>query len=482
MAFEKLMLIEPLLRAIRGKGYAAPTPIQAQALPPILEGHDLLGCAQTGTGKTAAFALPILQRLHHHVGSHAPQEPHAPRGGGKHYHPRARHERGPVRPIRALILSPTRELAAQIGDSFTNYGRHTGLRHTVIFGGVKQGSQVAALRKGVDILVATPGRLLDLINQGFVKLDQIEIFVLDEADRMLDMGFIHDIRKVVAMVPAERQTLLFSATMPREIRSLADSILRKPVTITIAAQSAAADTVHQVVYRVEQPNKPALLEHLLADPAMSRTIIFARTKRGADRIVRRLNYPNFVAEAIHSDKSQAARLKALHNFKKGMTRVLVASDIAARGLDVDQISHVINYDMPNDAETYVHRIGRTGRAGQQGHAISFCSEEERGSLRDVERMLKRPLEVIVHGFNGGGGSPAPVKKERVPHPLHQGQGQGQGQGQNRGHKNKSGRKPRPEGHPDQKKAAFWKGRPKKKGRRPSGGKDRSTGAGRRRGA
>jgi len=384
MPFNKLKLVEPLLRAVQSEGYTIPTAIQTQAIPHVLEGRDLLGCAQTGTGKTAAFALPILQRLHGHrtipkTSGHV--------GGDSH-----------SRPIRALIMTPTRELAAQIGESFRVYGQHTSLRHTVIFGGVKQGPQTKALHRGVDILVATPGRLLDLLNQRVLTLRGVEILVLDEADRMLDMGFIHDIRRVIAQMPARRQTLMFSATMPREIRVLADTILQNPVQVKVAAESPAADTVKQALYFVDTQSKAALLEHLLQDAKITRTLVFTRTKHGADKVVRRLCHAAIAAEAIHSNKSQNARMRALANFKAGKTRVLVASDIAARGLDVDDISHVFNYDLPNVAETYVHRIGRTGRAGASGQAISFCSEEQRDDLREIERLLGKSIPVLHHSI------------------------------------------------------------------------------------
>jgi ATP-dependent RNA helicase RhlE len=384
MPFKTLRLIQPLLSAVQSEGYTIPTAIQQEAIPHVLEGRDLMGCAQTGTGKTAAFALPILQRLHEH-GTIPKPSGHA--GAASH-----------SRPIRALILTPTRELAAQIGESFRVYGQHLGLRHTVVFGGVKQGPQTLALHRGVDILVATPGRLLDLLNQRLLSLHDVEIFVLDEADRMLDMGFIHDIRRVIAQLPARRQTLMFSATLPREIRALAETILHKPVQVTVASKSPAADTVKQVLYFVDPQSKPALLEHLLQDAQITRALVFTRTKHGADKLVRRLAHAAIVAEAMHSNKLQNTRLRALANFKSGKTRVLVASDIAARGLDVDNISHVFNYDLPNVAETYVHRIGRTGRAGARGQAISFCSEEQRDDLREIERLLGKAIPVLHHSI------------------------------------------------------------------------------------
>ncbi|MCC7145232.1 MAG: DEAD/DEAH box helicase [Phycisphaeraceae bacterium] len=432
MPFKTLRLIEPLLRAVHAEGYTLPTAIQQQAIPHVLEGRDLLGSAQTGTGKTAAFALPILQRLHTAGGAKAEKlaegsgpkahTGHAAPAGGHHrqagHGPRVErgggHE-GARRPIRALILTPTRELAAQIGESFGVYGRHLHLRHTVIYGGVGQGPQAAALRRGVDILVATPGRLLDLLNQRLLTLRDVEIFVLDEADRMLDMGFIHDIRKVIGQIPAQRQTLLFSATMPKEIRAMANQVLTHPVQVSVPAESPAADTVAQALYFIEPARKLELLEHLLEEPGVTRALVFTRTKRGADRVVHRLVHAGVEAEAIHSDKSQNARQKALENFKRNRTRVLVASDIAARGLDVDNISHVINYDMPGDAETYVHRIGRTGRAGAQGKAISLCTREEQGELRQVEKLLGRRITVLNHKL-----APAPAAAK--PAPKHQAHG------------------------------------------------------------
>lgn len=386
MQFKKLRLIEPLRRAIRSEGYITPTPIQVKAIPHVLEGKDILGCAQTGTGKTAAFALPILQRLHDRVdGSRS----------GENRHGKA-HSR---RLIRAMVLAPTRELAAQIGESFQAYGRHTGLRHTVIFGGVKQDRQTRAISKGVDIIVATPGRLLDLLNQKLLCLRNVEICVLDEADRMLDMGFIDDIRRVFAHLPSERQTLLFSATMPRQIRTLAETILNKPIMVkTESTGSVAVDTVEQAMYYVESTRKVTLLEELLKDPQVTRALVFTRTKRRADRVASCLNRSVITAKAFHSNKSQSVRMRTLADFKRGVTRVLVASDIAARGIDVDDISHVFNFDLPTEAETYVHRIGRTGRAGASGQAVSFCSEEERNVLRNIERLLGEAIPVLGHSI------------------------------------------------------------------------------------
>ena len=377
MQFEDLNLIEPLLRAVRTEGYSEPTPIQVQAIPTVLAGKDIIGCAQTGTGKTAAFALPILQRL---VAQNRPAA-------------NAR-ERAVT---RVLVLSPTRELASQISDSFAAYGRHTGLKSMVIFGGVGQQPQADAWRRGVDILVATPGRLLDLMNQRIIRLDSIEIFVLDEADRMLDMGFIHDVRKIIAALPKKRQTLLFSATMPQDIQDLADSILISPVRVEVTPQATTVDKVDQSVFFVNKQDKRALLEHLLTDRerAIRRVLVFTRTKHGANKLAEQLERANIQAEAIHGNKSQSAREKALANFKSGKTRVLVATDIAARGIDVDDVTHVINYDLPNEPESYVHRIGRTARAGASGTAYSFCDAEEREYLRDIEKLIRLHVPVVT---------------------------------------------------------------------------------------
>ena len=364
MNFDELALIEPILRAVRAEGYTIPTPIQAQSIPPLLAGRDLCGTAQTGTGKTAAFALPILQRLSQTPG----------KGG-----------------IRCLVLSPTRELAAQIGESFASYGRNLRIRHTVVFGGVGQAAQERALRAGVDVLVACPGRLLDLMSQGFVRLDKLEVFVLDEADRMLDMGFIHDVRKVIAALPKERQTLLFSATLPRDIEELAAKILKDPARVSVAPVSSTAERIRQSVRFVNQTEKRGALEQILRDPKITRAIVFTRTKHGANRVAEALTKANIGAEAIHGNKSQNARERALANFKRGTTRVLVATDIAARGIDVDGVSHVINFDLPEVPETYVHRIGRTARAGADGEAISLCDSEERALLRDIEKLTRQRI-------------------------------------------------------------------------------------------
>jgi ATP-dependent RNA helicase RhlE len=371
MTFQVFGLSEPILRAVGSEGYTTPTPIQAQAIPHLLAGRDLLGCAQTGTGKTAAFALPILHRL----GS-GPQRPQGRPGR-----------------IRVLVLSPTRELAAQIGESFQAYGRHTGLRHTVIYGGVGQQPQTRALRQGVDILVATPGRLIDLMNQGFIDLGSVEIFVLDEADRMLDMGFMPDVRRVVAKLPKKRQTACFSATMPDAIARLADSLLCDPVQIRIAPIKATTELIEQSVFFVQRQNKPQLLANLLKTGAISRALVFTRTKHGADRVVRQLHQSGIRADAIHGNKSQSARQRTLADFKLNRTPVLVATDIASRGIDVEGISHVLNYDLPDEPETYIHRIGRTGRAGASGVALSFCDNEERKYLKAIERLIRQTLRV-----------------------------------------------------------------------------------------
>ncbi len=390
--FENLGLIEPLLRAVAEEGYTEPTPIQVSGIPAVLEGRDLCGVAQTGTGKTAAFALPILQRLVEHP---------VPRTAGP-------------RPIRVLVLSPTRELAAQIGESFAVYGRHAGQRHAVIFGGVGQDPQTRALRSGLDILVATPGRLLDLMGQGFVKFDRLEVFVLDEADRMLDMGFIHDVRRVINALPHRRQTLFFSATMPQEIEALSADILSDPVRIEVTPPATTVETVEQRLYFVEKGDKRGLLQWLLDDPAITRALVFTRTKHGANRVVEQLakNRPPVRAEAIHGNKSQGARERALGNFKKAATRVLVATDIAARGIDVEGISHVINYDLPNIPESYVHRIGRTARAGAAGVALSFCDSAEREYLPDIERLIRQH---IPRAEENPFASPTPPPPQTVLH-------------------------------------------------------------------
>lgn len=379
MLFEQLGLIEPLMKALKTEGYTNPTPIQERAMPVILERKDLLGCAQTGTGKTAAFAIPILQLLH--------QE----KKNTKDY-----------KHIRALILTPTRELAAQINESFIAYGRYTNTKQEVIFGGVSQHTQTIGLRNGTDILIATPGRLLDLMNQGYVHLDHLEIFVLDEADRMLDMGFIHDVKNIIRQLPQQKQTLFFSATMPPQILQLANSLLHQPVKVEVTPVSSTVEIIEQSVYFVNKRNKLSLLLHLLKEKKINRTLVFTRTKHGADKITKDLKKMNINAAAIHGNKSQAAREQALLQFKNERLKVLVATDIAARGIDVDALTHVINFDLPEVAETYVHRIGRTGRAGATGTAISFCDNEEIGSLRDINKLIGKKIPAEAHPFENTG--------------------------------------------------------------------------------
>ena len=369
MTFEQLELIEPIQKALTKEGYTIPTPIQAEAIPYVLDGYDLLGCAQTGTGKTAAFSIPIIQNLYNE------------------------RQHGKVRGIKALILTPTRELAIQIGESFTAYGKYTGVRHTVIFGGVGQKPQTDALERGVDVLIATPGRLLDLINQGFISLKYLDYFVLDEADRMLDMGFIHDIKRILPLLPKKRQSLFFAATMPPEIERLAGTILHEPQKVEVTPASSTVDKIDQSVYFVEKAEKVSLLTHLLKDSSLESVLVFTRTKHGADKVARVLAKANIGAEAIHGNKSQTARQRALTNFKDHTTRVLIATDIAARGIDVDHLSHVINYELPNVPETYVHRIGRTGRAGRSGVAYSFCDAEEVPYLKDIQKLIGKQIPV-----------------------------------------------------------------------------------------
>jgi len=379
MQFSELGLLPALQSAVAAEGYVEPTPIQAKAIPHVLAGRDLLGLAQTGTGKTAAFALPILQRLSRAVSSGDPGKPPPRRGS---------------RPIRCLILTPTRELASQIGESFTTYGKNLALRNFVIFGGVGDGPQKQALRDGMDILIATPGRLLDLAGQGLLDLKPLEVFVLDEADRMLDMGFIHDVRRVIAMLPRQRQTLFFSATMPREAQELADQLLRDPQTVAVVPPATTVEKVDQEVYFVEKGDKRALLVDVLREVALRRVLVFSRTKHGANRIAEHLAKYQIGAEAIHGNKSQNARERALAGFKAGRTRVLVATDIAARGIDIDDVTHVINFDIPEVPETYVHRIGRTARAGAAGMAMSFCEAEERADLRAIEKLTRQLIPVV----------------------------------------------------------------------------------------
>lgn len=409
MHFNELDIISPILQALSEAGYEQPTPIQQEAIPPVLKGRDLVGCAQTGTGKTAAFAIPILQRL-------------SPQQNGQ-------------RQIRSLILTPTRELALQIFENFVQYGSHMPLRSCVIFGGVSQEPQVKELRRGVDVLIATPGRLWDLMGQGIISLKAVEIFVLDEADRMLDMGFINDVRRIAKALPARRQNLLFSATMPDEILDIVNSMLSDPVWVRIDPETPTVEAIKQVVYFVDKQKKIKLLEHLFKTELDDSTLVFTRTKHGADRVVRLLTRAGIKALAIHGNKSQNARQTALNRFKDGHIDVLVATDIAARGIDINELGYVVNYDLPNIAETYVHRIGRTGRAGREGVAIAFCDAEERPYLRDIEKMMGRQIEVLENelfpatitesaspppsapAVKRGGQSPHSVKKEeRLPRP------------------------------------------------------------------
>jgi ATP-dependent RNA helicase RhlE len=376
MTFKDLGIIEPILKALEAEGYTHPTPIQEQSIPILLEGKDLLGCAQTGTGKTAAFSIPIIQHIHNEVV----------------------HEKG-RRKVKALIVTPTRELAIQIGENCTKYGKFAGVNNTVIFGGVKQSAQTRALRNGVDILVATPGRLLDLMNQGYISLKDVKYCVLDEADHMLDMGFIHDIKKVIAALPKQRQSLFFSATMPQSIVKLSQSILGTPEKVTIKPEQATADKVEQALYYVSKKSKTKLLVHLIQQNEIDSVLIFSRTKHGANKIVKQLDKVQIKSEAIHGNKSQGARQRALENFKNRETRVLIATDIAARGIDVSQLELVINFDLPNIPETYVHRIGRTGRAKNSGIAISFCDIEERPYLRDIQKLIDFKIPIVTqHPF------------------------------------------------------------------------------------
>lgn len=390
MQFHSLQIIEPILTALQEEGYSTPTPIQAQSIPIILNGADLIGCAQTGTGKTAAFAIPIIQNL----------------SADKSYQKK--------RKIRCLIVTPTRELAIQIGDSFDAYGRHTSITNTVLFGGVTQNPQTAALRTGVDIVVATPGRLLDLTQQGFLHLRDVEIFVLDEADRMLDMGFIHDVKKIISQLPRNRQSLFFSATMPPEITKLAGTICQNPIKVTVTPNSSTVDIIKQYVYFVDKGNKNALLIEVLKDKNIKTALVFTRTKHGADKVVKILLKNDIKAEAIHGNKAQNARQRALNNFKAQTTRVLVATDIAARGIDVDDLEYVINFEISNIPETYVHRIGRTGRAGAKGTALSFCDAEEKAFLKDIEKLISKRIPIIyTHPFPLMDHHP-----EKAPKPQH----------------------------------------------------------------
>jgi ATP-dependent RNA helicase RhlE len=389
--FDTLGLIEPLLQSVSGQGYHTPTPIQVMAIPPLLDGRDVLGVAQTGTGKTAAFALPVLQRL-------------------------AAKTRPGRRSIRALVLTPTRELATQIGDSFSTYAKYIDLKHGVVFGGVKQGPQVAALRRGYDILVATPGRLLDLCEQGHIVLDQVDFLVLDEADRMLDMGFIHDLRRILKLLPRDRQNLLFSATMPKAIGRLANDFLDDPVRVEVSPESPAVERIEQQVYFTEKSNKRRLLIHLLSTLDVERTIVFTRTKHGANRLVKSLAKAGFSAAAIHGNKTQNARTRALTGFRNGITKVLVATDVASRGIDIEGISHVFNFDLPNESESYVHRIGRTARAGREGIAISFCDDSEGTYLLDIQKLTGKPLSpVMEQPYHWNAAIPDPrAPRKKVP--------------------------------------------------------------------
>ena len=381
-----MKLIDPVMKALTDEGYTIPTPIQKQAIPYVLAGRDLQGCAQTGTGKTAAFAIPVIQLLYQ--------------------------QRQPKPGIKALVLTPTRELAIQIEESFATYGKYSGISHTIVYGGVSQLPQTRALRRGVDVLVATPGRLLDLINQGYIRLNQLEIFVLDEADRMLDMGFINDIRKIIKLLPAKRQTLFFSATMPNEIQKLANVLLKDPVIVEVTPPTSTVDKIAQSIYHTSKADKPKMLLHLLREQKINSALVFTRTKHGADKVVKFLHRAEVKAAAIHGNKSQNARQNALKDFKLGRLRVLVATDIAARGIDIDDLSHVFNYDLPNVPETYIHRIGRTGRAGLDGTAIAFCDTDERKELRDIEKLISIKIPVVEnHPYPGN-----PLARvENAPH-------------------------------------------------------------------
>ncbi|MBD1261096.1 DEAD/DEAH box helicase [Maribacter polysiphoniae] len=416
MTFKDLGIIEPILKALGQEGYTNPTPIQEQSIPILLNGKDLLGVAQTGTGKTAAFAVPIIQQIYNN-------QP----------------EQGRNRKIKALVVTPTRELAIQIGESFTAYGKFTGIKNTVIFGGVKQGKQVQALRNGIDVLIATPGRLLDLMNQGFISLRDIEYVVLDEADHMLDMGFIHDIKKIIAKLPSKRQSLFFSATMPKDIVELSRKILGDFERVTVKPEQATAEKVEQVVYFVSKGDKVNLLVHLLEEQPNSSVLVFSRTKHGANKIVKKLAQAEIRSAAIHGNKSQTARQNALNDFKDGKLGVLIATDIAARGIDVDGLSLVINFDLPNVPETYVHRIGRTGRANASGIAVSFCDREERPYLRDIEKLINLKVPKITeHPFHEEVAEGSPIKKSRnTQRPKNPSQNRNRNQSRNSNYKGKS---------------------------------------------
>jgi ATP-dependent RNA helicase RhlE len=390
MSFTSLKIIDPVMQALAAEGYSIPTPIQKQAIPHVLAGRDLQGCAQTGTGKTAAFAIPIIQLLHQ--------------------------QRTSKPGIKALVITPTRELAIQIDESFATYGKYTSIRHSIVYGGVSQLPQTRALKRGVDVLVATPGRLLDLIGQGFISLRQLEIFVLDEADRMLDMGFINDIRKVIQQLPARRQTLFFSATMPNEIQKLASVLLKNPVKVEVTPPTSTVDKIAQSIYHTNKADKPKMLLHLLREQRIDTALVFTRTKHGADKVVKFLHRAEVTAAAIHGNKSQNARQAALTDFKLGRLNVLVATDIAARGIDIDELSHVFNYDLPNVPETYIHRIGRTGRAGLNGTAIAFCDTDERKELREIEKLISKKIPpVIDHPYAN---NPVDQPKKPLQHRKH----------------------------------------------------------------
>ncbi len=399
MSFLDLHVIDPIFQALTIEGYSIPTPIQAQSIPVVLSGKDLLGCAQTGTGKTAAFAIPIIQKLHLTQVS----------------------QKG-VRPVKALVLTPTRELAIQIGESFAAYGKNTHLKQAVIYGGVSQHTQTETLKKGVDILICTPGRLLDLLNQQYINLSHIDFFVLDEADRMLDMGFIHDIKKIISKLPLQRQSMFFSATMPPPIQKLANTILKNPVYVAVTPVSSTVEKVTQGVYLVEKAKKKSILIDLLKEKGEQAVLVFTRTKHGADRVAKDLNKQGIPAEAIHGNKSQNARQRALSNFKNKQIRVLVATDIAARGIDIEELPLVINYELPNEPETYVHRIGRTGRAGAHGTALSLCDAEEMGSLKQIQKLIGKTLPILGNYHLPTGEKPLPqvahknqkVRSARLP--------------------------------------------------------------------
>jgi ATP-dependent RNA helicase RhlE len=393
MSFTSLNLIEPVMKALTAEGYTIPTPIQKQAIPHVLEGRDLQGCAQTGTGKTAAFAIPIIQLLHT--------------------------QKQPKSGIKVLVLTPTRELAIQIEESFATYGKYSNIRHAIVYGGVSQLPQTKALKRGVDVLVATPGRLLDLINQGYINLKQLEIFVLDEADRMLDMGFINDIRKVIRLLPAKRQTLFFSATMPKEIEKLASDLLNNPVMVEVTPPTSTVDKIAQSIYHTSKADKSKMLLHLIKEQDIQTALVFTRTKHGADKVVKFLHRADVRAAAIHGNKSQNARQNALKEFKSGRLTVLVATDIAARGIDIDELSHVFNYDLPNVPETYIHRIGRTGRAGLNGTAIAFCDADERKELRDIEKLIHQRIPMVENHPYANNPAEQERKVVRPARPRHQ---------------------------------------------------------------